>query len=453
MIRLVAVIVVVLGGLLMGIKTFHAHSVKKEVRGLVKVYAGLDAPALDEAIDQAVKQGGENAIGPLIDIVRDRDAALIDRQLAQMVLRRFREQDRRARVATAPELVDATSIRLQVAIEEATLEEILGYLERGDPAWREAGCRGLAMQGAKARGKADDRLLEIFSEDAYYPVRAAAAAALGALGVAKAAGPLVEASKQRDGLGRASVAALAGVPGAEARRGLEQALEIWPIAAAEALAERGDGAGAGALAARLGKGSPAEQMAAARALLDLGDPRGLESLRAALAPGPTALRVAALRKSVGLTDAQVVERQVAGAADLDPEIRAEAAASLGRSAAPLASKALRALMTDTDEVVRRATLAAIASRVDVEFLDFLEKHVTDSDSEVARHAIDGSVALGNREIVPRLREILREGRASDAVQRAAWRGLSTMTGTAPELDASRRGLLDVARPIDLERYR
>ena len=452
MIRLLVLIVAVLGGLFFGIKKFHAHTVHKEVRGLVQVYSRLDSTALDEAIDRAMKRGGENATGPLIDLVRNREAKLIDRQMAQMVLRRLREQDRRARLATSPAVVNATSIQLRVDVEDATLDELLGYLERKDPAWRAAGCEGLARRGEKAKGKADERLLEIFRNDPYHPVRAAAARALGALGVKAAAGPLVEASKQRDGLGRACVAALAGVPGDKARVGLEEALEIWPVEAADALAARRDRAAAGALAKRLGKGSPAEQMAAARALADISDPRGLEALRAALAPGPTALRVAALRRSVGLEDPQVVERQVTAAADLDPKIRAEAAASLGRSRAPLAAKALRALMTDSDEVVRRATLAAIAGRKDVEFLDFLERHVGDADAEVSRHAIDGSVALGNKEVVPKLREILREGRASDVVQRAAWNGLRTLTGTAPELDASRRGLLDVARPIDLDRY-
>lgn len=452
MIRLVVLIVVVLGGVFMGIKSFHAHTVRKQVRTLVEVYSQLDPKGLDDALDRAVKVGGENATGPLIDIVRDRKAKLIDRQLAQMVLRRFREQDRSARIATSSGIVAATSVRLRVAIEDATLEELLGYLERPDPAWREAGCKGLALRPEKAEGKADDRLLELFSQDEYLPVRAAAAAALGSLAVKRAAAPLVEASKQRDGLGRACVAALAGVPGDEARKGLEAALEVWPIQAAEALATRGERSAAGALAARLGKGSPAEQMSCARALADIGDPRGLETLRASLAPGPTALRVAALRRSAGLTEPAVVERQVTAAADLDPQIRAEAAVSLGRSGTSLAAKALRALMTDTEKVVRRATLQAIAAAKDVEFLEFLERHVEDADSEVARHAIDGSVALGNKEIVPALREILRKGRASDPVLRAAWTGLRTLTGTAPELDASRRGLLDVARPIDLQKY-
>jgi HEAT repeat protein len=446
-------ILVLLGALFMGIKAFHAHKVKRDVRGLVKVYSQLQPKALDEAIDRAMRRGGENATGPLIDIVLDRKAKLIDRQLAQMVLRRFREQDRRARIATSPAIVGATSVRLRVDIEDATMEELVGYLERPDPAWRAAGCQGLAGRPEKARGKADARLLELFSSDPYQPVRAAAAEALGALAVAKAADSLVEASKQRDGLGKVAVMALAGVPGDKARRGLEAALEMWPIPAAEALSKRGEGAAASALAARLGKGAATEQMAAARSLADLGDPRGLDALRAALGPGPKDLRVAALRRSVGLTDPQLVERQVAAAADLDPVIRAEAAGSLGRSSAPLASKALRALMTDKDQVVRRATMAAISARKDVEFLDYLERHVTDSDPEVSRHAIDGSVALVNKEIVPALRKLMREGRASDMVLRAAWSGLRSLTGTAPELDASRRGLLDVARPIDLAKYK
>lgn len=453
MIRLGVLIALVLGGILFGIRAFHAHTVKKQVDALVQIYARLDATALDEAIDRAARLGGENAVGPLVAMVFEREARLIDRQMAQMVLRRLRQQDRRARVATRADVVGATSVSLQVATEDSSLEELLGYLERPDPAWRVAGCEGLAALGEKAKGKADERLLELFASDPYHPVRAAAAQALGVLAAGKAAGPLVEASKQRSGIGRAAVEALAKVPGDAARRGLEEALELWPVVAADALGARGERAAGAALAQRLGKGGPNEQMATARALVDLGDERGLQALRAALGPGPSDLRVAALRRSYGLKDQQVVERQVAASTDLAVPIRTEAAAALGHSPAALAAKALRALMTDQERDVRRATLAAIAGRKEVEFLDFLARHVSDPDGGVARYAIEGSVALGNKEIVPALREILREGLAGDEVLKAAWVGLRELTGTAPLLDAAHRGLLDVARPVDLEQYR
>ena len=66
------------------------------------------------------------------------------------------------------------------------------------------------------------------------------------------------------------------------------------MAVLTALGETRDGELVPLLAARLGQGSPAEQLAAAVALGVLGDPAGIEPLVGALAPaGGTPLRVAA----------------------------------------------------------------------------------------------------------------------------------------------------------------
>lgn len=449
MMKLLVLIVAVLAALFWGVQYYFYMQVLGDVREAVRAHRRFDGPRVDQLLAGIPRVRGDNGVGPLIEIVESKKLDLIERQLAQMALWKYRAAVETRKLRTFGKLVEATAIDLRVDTVDATAEELLAFLRRKDPAYRMAACRGLAAMGKKAPPSAVELLLEVLEKDDYKPVRGEAAEALGHLGVPKAVPPLAAIAKDDDGeLGRSCVEALGRIPGDAARGALEKLLEVRPVLAAEAFEARRERSEA--LAKQLASRTPEVRLSAARALAVSGDRRGLEVLVKGVGPGPNDVRLEALRRSLGLDDAELLRRQVGCASDPDPKVRAASAAALGASSKELAAGALRSLLTDDVVAVKAAAMEAIALRRDPSFMELLEETVRgDNPDSMTIPAIQGLASLSDHAIVPTLREILSTPERTDARKKAAWLALKDIEGRAPELGRAERTLFEAVQPVEI----
>lgn len=303
---------------------------------LIEALGSADAAVRSKAA-WALTQFGEPAVEPLLQATVDDDADL--RWRAAEVLDRLGNRDALLSMLKHPD--PAIRVRTIQALSRAEDAEAIGLLAQmlGD----EVGVvRRLAAEALAGFGEPAVRvLLEAMDDAAAVQKRQAAAEALGLMKSERAAGRLV-ALVLRDvepGVRAAAAEALGRIGVKGAMTVLEQAARGGPVevraAAVMALGRIGSGAAFAHLAAALRDESPAVRSAACAALGLLKDPRITDHL---------------LR---GLTDAE-------------PAVREAAAHSLGRLGDPAAIGGLTAAVEDPDVHVSRAArkaLFAIRERV------------------------------------------------------------------------------------------
>ena len=235
---------------------------------------------------------------------------------------------------------------------------LTGLLDDQDPAVRRAATLALGNTGAAGAGGAVEPLIAALERE---DLLACAASALGALGDARAAGPLSrklghpdqavrrDLSRAMAALGSASVdallAALAG-PDSLARE-----------AAAEALGLVGDARAARPLAGALEDKNARVREKAAWALgrIKVFSP----ALIAALEDEATPVRAAAAEALRLINDPLAVEPLIAALKDKKAPVRAAAAEALGLLKDRRAIEPLKPLLTDEDESVRKKAWKAI----------------------------------------------------------------------------------------------
>ncbi len=256
-------------------------------------------PAVRRAVARALGQLGDaRAVGPLLRALEDEDwtvrrataealGELGDARAVGPLLRALEDEDWTVRRATAEalgELGDARAVRL-----------LLHALEKGQWAVRWAAAWALRTLAQKLGRMGDEQavtqtlaLLLRALEDEDEDVRRAVAWALGALGDARAVGPLLRALEDEDkNVRRAAARALGELGDARAvgplLRALEDEDEDVRRAAARALGELGDARAVGPLLRRvLEDEDEGVRRAASRALVELGDAQALEPLLRAL---------------------------------------------------------------------------------------------------------------------------------------------------------------------------
>ncbi len=294
-----------------------------------------------------------------------------------------------------------------------------------------------------------DAVYSLFEKDSFVPVRASAAKALGSLQYAKAVPLLGREAKQINPFGLVCLQALGQIPGDASRKALEALLKPHPYEASRILGERREQASIPALEPLLEQGLLRARLAAAWALARMGNTQGIDFLKFHLKPNRVEDRVLALKASVGVDAAGILELVVAATTNPDPRVRKAAAWALQGKKRPLAAGALRALLTDKEEDVRVAALEAIAISKEVAYQDMLSDALHNGSHAMKIPAIRGLVALGIRDDVELLREWVRSNEVPRELSQEAWIGLKVLTGSAPLLNSSRKGLLEVAKPIQL----
>jgi HEAT repeat protein len=449
--KLIILILVFLGILLAGLDYFFFAKVMGQLREAISAQGRYQEDRVKKILSSMPVKLGEKAIRPLKKLVGSREYLLIERQFAQMALWEYRKRNRARRSAGFSELVEVTGVNLRLDVEDMEPETLLGYLDRPDPAFRIAGCRGLGLLGKKAPPSAKSLLLERLRQDSYLPVRGAAALALGEMQVTEAIPEMRKLFEEEIGpLSRAAVKGLAKFPGAEGRRALEAVLEKYPVAVSQALEERGEKEAVPALKRALSEQISARgRMAVVRTMSLLGDSEGQKLLIQSLGPGPTEIRLLALEFSHGIEIPEVLKRTVICAGSGEASLRRMAAGALGSNRSHLAAATLKALLTDPDRTVKAAAVEAIADRKDPSFGDILRGLLSDPAGDpVVIPAIRGVAALGDTTVVSLLRSRLT-GNSSDALVKAAWLALRQLQGHAPEVSRRQQTLFESVRPVDL----
>jgi len=236
-------------------------------------------------------------------------------------------------LAAAPELV-----RLLSDADSRIREYAAHYLARfGDPwPWHrrieseDALRRRESLQPAIAKRVADlagPKLIELL-QDENADVRRTAAAALGSLHVASAAGPLIRSLKDEDPWVR--------------------------VAAIHALGRIGDPVALGPLARLMRTPGPEQMDCAERAIAAIGGPRAFTLLSAALNDGRVERRVAAIRALGVVGTPEAADLLIAALDDSYSSARNEAIEVLGRFKGPAAARAVAPLIAILhDEEVER----------------------------------------------------------------------------------------------------
>lgn len=449
MTKLLVLIVAVLGGGLLGIQYYFFHQVLSEVRGLVQAYGAYQEDVVQERMSRLRVDYGERGIDSFSRIVASDGYTRMERQMAQMALWSYRRNWEGPKRASFRKLIEVTAVDLRLDVADMEIEYLLEFLQRADPAYRIAACRGMGLLPPGKAGAVRGALEEHLAQDPFLPVRGAAARALGSLGV-EAAIPGIQSLLEalQPGLVRDGMAALARMPGAKSRQLLEKMLKNHARVAAPMLAERGEKEAIPALEKGLATKVEEDRLAVARALADLGASSGLEELRRALAPGPTRLRVRALEVAAGLEDEAALLQAIDCADDSDRVLRQASARFLGSHPAPLAAATLKALLTDQDPEVRIAAIEAIADRKDQAFESTLRDLVVrGGDETIQIPAIRGAAALGDRTLIPLLRTRLEKPDVSDGIAHAIWEALRHLQGYAPEVSRRRQTLFESRPPL------
>lgn len=441
MIRLLVLIAVLLYGLFAAFDFMQRTRTLGMVRAAVKAYGKYDLEKVDRELAR-IRREGSNATGALGKLMRDEKLDLIERQFAQRAVASFASDAKHKDLAQSTALEELASMDLAVNTEDRDVDTLARYLGAKDPAFRIAAARALGDRGDKVGGEVKEALIERLSEDRFQPVAAAAAEALGKLGVTKAATLLAETARDDPGqLGESCTRALARLGGAAARGHLEKLLATHPVAAAQGLEALGDRGAADSLAKLLKQDDDAARLAAARALVVLGDSRGIEALLKAIRSGLEEDRARALRAAGGLEEPEVVEAIVAVANATQKELRVAAASALARTPGALAVATLKALMTDGERDVRVATMRAIGERKAPELQAFVRDHLDDKDDRVREAAIVAAVGTRDMNVVGTLREVFHSATLQPGyVRRAAWVGLKALTGKAPEISDDEKGI-------------
>jgi HEAT repeat protein len=227
----------------------------------------------------------------------------------------------------------------------------------GDAELRRAAAEALGQIGApsvpgllKALGDADAK------------VRAAAAAALGAIGDAAAVPVLLEALDDADAEVRwAAVEALGEIGDAAAVSGLLEVLGDAEVrwAAVEALGQIGDAAAVPWLLEALSDESWLVRAATAKALGEIGDQAAVEGLLRALGDAEWEVRWAAAKALGEIGDQAAVEGLLRALGDAEWEVRWAAAKALGEIGDQAAVEGLLRALGDENWWVRRAAAEAL----------------------------------------------------------------------------------------------
>jgi HEAT repeat protein len=277
-------------------------------------------------VEKLVASGDENAVGPLIFALQDKDTPV--RIAAAKALMRF--QDRRAVEPLIKMLRDTTPLARAAAAETlgqlgdpVAVNHLVGFLRDPDPIVRTIAARSLGRLGWSP-GTDSQRVLQILAMGTLHQL-----VALGPEGV----GPLLDLLRT-------------GPPNKQ-------------FSAVKALGEINDPRVRPAMLEALRKPSPSVRIAALSALERLADEEAFPAIERLLQDSNASVRGAAVEAALRCGGARSVPSLIKCLKDQSWEVRQAAAKALGMLGERSAVDALCQLMSDPDRDVREAAIGSL----------------------------------------------------------------------------------------------
>jgi len=289
-------------------------------------------------IEQLAQSGDEDAVGPLIFALKDKDAGV--RCAAAKALMKF--QDRRAVEPLIQMLRDAEALARAAAAEALgqlndplAVNQLVGLLRDGDPIVRTVVARSLERLGWHP-GTDSQRVLQIL--------------AMGNLNQLVALGP----------------------------EGVAPLLDL------------------------LRQGSPNKQFSAVKALSEINDPRVKPAMVEALSKPSPAVRIAALGALERIGDANVFHDVEKLLQDPEASVRGAAVEAASRCGREKAVPALIKRLKDSSWEVRQAAANALGNLGDANAVEALTELLGDPDRDVREKGISALANLHDRRAIPAL---------------------------------------------------
>jgi len=421
---------IVIGGLLVlmtyVINFYYANDVLTTVREASRAER-VGRHEHSRIVLQKIKNAyGKSAVDFLIDIVHDKKLQSLDRQLAQQLLEKYKDEYGKGIT------IDTTTRRVLAALEfdcrldtsSLGYERCIAYIESTDGVVRASAVERLGVLGKQDAVKHIRPLLE----DEYWLVRLCAIDALLLLKADSAAEQLlVLCGDPVQKVRWASIRAVGILgKGDQVYKRLVDLLEQDFVPASDALATFGDTRAVAVLTSHLDSAVHERRIEAAKALLVLDDERGIGFLLDEMRNGAEDARARAAAALGTVKQELVVTALREAIGDRSPKVRCAAALALGRHRGPEVSAALKAGLTDKDVDVVAACIRSMGHSQDARLIALVRHYLGHAEWRLLSAAIDAVVTSDDEASVDLLEKLLETEFAPARIK--AWRALKRLTG-------------------------